>query len=129
MQERGGFGGVMQGQTQTRIASKANMGRSLFWAGSAVFVAESWFLIARMAEFWQESGAATLGWVAGLGAAAQRAFSLLVWNQGMLLAAMAKLLVLCCPLVILFAGFVIMKSANEARSIEGPAAFEEGDDR
>ena len=125
----------MQGQTQTRIASKANivakakMGRWLFWVGSAVFVVESWFLIARMAEFWQGSGAAALGWVAGLGATAQRVFSLLVWNQGMLLAAMAKLLVLCCPLVILFAGFVIMKSANEARSIKEQATFGEGDDR
>jgi hypothetical protein len=122
----------MQGQTQTRIASKANVGRWLFWMGLAVFAAESWFLIMRLSEFWQGSGAATLGWLAGLGATAQRALSLLVWNQGMVLAAMTKLLVLCCPLVILLVGLVIMKNvahASEAGSVKERGTSGEGDGR
>lgn len=111
----------MQGQTQTRSASKANVGRWLFWVGLMVFAAESWFLIMRMAEFWRGSGAATLGWTAALGATAQRAMSLLVWNQGMLLAAMAKVLVLCCPLVVLVAGISMMRQANLIEAGENSA--------
>ncbi|HWZ97845.1 MAG TPA: hypothetical protein VN025_08800 [Candidatus Dormibacteraeota bacterium] len=126
----------MQGQTQKgfsgKSSDKAKVGRLMFWLGSLVFLGESWLLIARLAEFWRGSGAASLGLVAALGVVAQKALSILVWNQGLLLAAAVKVLVLCCPLVILFAGFVIMKSvthANEGAAIKGQATSEEGDDR
>jgi len=69
------------------------------------------------------------GWI---GALAQKVLSVLVWNHGLLLATMAKVLVLCCPLVILFAGFVIMRSvthAEEAASIQEQGTSAEGDDR
>jgi len=92
--------------------SKAKLGRWLLCLGSLVFLGESWLLIARAAEFWQGSGAATLGWMAALGATAQRMLSLLVWNQGLLLAAMAKVLVLCCPLLMIAIGVGMVRQAN-----------------
>jgi len=122
----------MQAQTNKRIGGWARVGRTLVWVGSLVFLGESWLLIAQATEFWRGSGAATLGWVAAIGALAQKALSVLVWNNGLLLAAMAKVLVLCCPLVILFAGFVIMRSAthaNETAPIQAQALSAKGDDR
>ena len=122
----------MRAQTNKRIGGWANVGRMFVWVGSLVLVGESWFLIARAGEFWSGSGAATLGWVAALGALVQKALPVLVWNDGLLLAAMAKVLVLCCPLVILFAGFVMMKSVNqasEATSVKQHGTSAEGDDR
>ncbi len=122
----------MQQQTKKRIGGRAKLGQALLWVGSLVLFGESWLLIARASEFWRGSGAATLGWVAALGALAQKAVSVLVWNDGLLLAAMAKVLVLCSPLVILFAGFVMMKSvshANGAAPIEEQATAVNGDDR
>ncbi len=122
----------MQAQTNKRIGGWAKLGRVLVWVGSLVFVGESWLLIAQASEFWRGSGAATLGWMAAIGALAQKVLSVLVWNHGLLLATMAKVLVLCCPLVILFAGFVIMRSvthAEEAASIQEQGTSAEGDDR
>jgi len=122
----------MQAQTNKRIGGWARVGRTLVWVGSLVFLGESWLLIAQATEFWRGSGAATLGWVAAIGALAQKALPVLVWNNGLLLAAMAKVLVLCCPLVILFAGFVIMRSAthaNETAPIQAQALSAKGDDR
>lgn len=119
----------MQEQARKGFGSKAKLGRWLLWLGSAVFAIESWLLIARMAEFWQGSGAATLGWMAALGAAAQRMLSLLVWNDGLLLAAMAKVLVLCCPLLVIAIGVGMVRQANlidrGKSSVDSSAAEEE----
>ena len=122
----------MREKTQRGFGSKARAGRLgqwLLWAGSAVFAVESWLLIARAAEFWQGAGAASLGWMAALGAMAQRVLSLLVWNEGMLLAAMAKVLVLCCPLLVIAVGMNMVRQANliEAgeSSVDAQAAKEE----
>jgi len=90
----------MQAQTNKRIGGWAKLGRVLVWVGSLVFVGESWLLIAQASEFWRGSGAATLGWMAAIGAWHRKVLSVLVWNHGLLLATMAKVLVLCCPLVI-----------------------------
>ena len=62
-----------------------------------------------------------------LGAAAQKVLSLLVWNQGLLLAAMAKVLVLSCPLLVIAVGIQMVRQANgvEAESAaDAPAAGE-----
>jgi hypothetical protein len=122
----------MQAQTSKRIGRWAKLGRAVVRVGSLMLVGESWLLIARAGEFWRGSGAATLGWLAALGALVQKALSVLVWSDGLLLAAMGKVLVLCCPLVILFAGFVMMKNVthtNEAASVQGQSTSAEGDDR
>jgi hypothetical protein len=107
--------------TAEGFSGKAKTGRVIFWLGMLVFAVESWLLLARLAEFWSGSGAATLGWMAALGAAAQHTLSLLVWNEGMLLAAMAKVLVLCCPLVVIAVGFGMMRQSevSEARETAG----------
>lgn len=122
----------MQEQTSKAQAGKAKLGRTLVWLGALVFFVESWLLIVRASEFWNGSGAATLGWMAGIGALAQKALSVLVWNQGLLLAALAKVLVLCCPLVLVFAGIVIMKSlTNGSEGVlmnRAPTSLE-GEDR
>lgn len=111
----------MQAQTKAGLESRAKLGRWLLWLGSLVFLGESWLLIARVVEFWQGSGAATLGWMAALGATAQRALSLLVWNQGLLLAAIAKVLVLCCPLLVIAIGIGMVRQANQIEMGEFPA--------
>lgn len=122
----------MQEQTSKAQAGKGKLGRTLVWLGALVFFVESWLLIVRASEFWNGSGAATLGWMAGIGALAQKALSVLVWNQGLLLAALAKVLVLCCPLVLVFAGIVIMKSlTNGSEGVlmnRAPTSLE-GEDR
>jgi hypothetical protein len=67
----------MQAQTTKMVSAKglggkAKMGRVIFWLGTAVFAVESWLLIGQVAKLWEGSGAATLGWMAALGATAQK---------------------------------------------------------
>lgn len=121
----------MREKTQRGLGSKeqaGRMGRWLLWAGAAVFAVESWFLIGRAVAFWQGSGAMTLGWMAAVGVAAQKVLSLVVWNEGLLLATMAKVLVLCCPLLVIAVGMQMVRQANavevEESAADAPAAEE-----
>jgi len=113
----------MQAQT-TKIVSekamgaKAKTGRAIFWVGTLVFAVESWLLIGQVANFWKGSGAATLGWMAAVGATVQKMLSVLAWNDGLLLATVAKVLVLCCPLLVIAVGFGMMRGANYAEASE-----------
>ena len=102
----------MQEQTRKGFGGKAKTGQLIFWLGTLVFAVESWLLIGQAAEFWRAAGAESLGWMAAAGAATQKALALLVWNQGLLLAAAAKVLVLCCPLLVIAVGFGMMRKAN-----------------
>lgn len=102
----------MREQTGTAKESKAKVGRILLLAGLVILVGESWILLGQAKELWVGSGAATLGYMAALGALTQRVLSILVWNQGALLAAMAKVLVLCCPLVVIAVGLGMVRRAN-----------------
>lgn len=106
MVDKGGFSG------------KAKTGRVIFWLGTLVLAVESWLLIGQAAEFWRTAGAESLGWMAALGMATQKALALLVWDQGLLLAAAAKVLVLCCPLLVIAVGFGMMRKANYAEAVE-----------
>lgn len=119
----------MRGQTGEAKQNKAKVGRILLLAGLLVLLVESWVLLGLAREFWSGSGAATLGYLAAVGALAQKALSVLVWNQGMLLAAMAKVLVLCCPLLVIGVGLGMVRQANLAEasgsSEENSAAKEE----
>lgn len=108
----------MQKTTSKGLGSKAKAGRFLFWLGSVVLVVESWQLLARLAEFWRGTGAVSLGWMAAIGAVVQKALSLLVWNQALLLAVAVKVLVLCCPLVVIAVGVAMMRQSNLARVSE-----------
>src|SRR5215468_7320925 len=92
--------------------NKAKVGRALLWAGSLVLLGESWLLLEQAREIWAGSGAATLGYIAGLAALAQHVLSILVWQEGLLLAAMAKVLVLCCPLLVIAVGLGMVRKAN-----------------
>jgi hypothetical protein len=102
----------MQEQTRKGSGGKAKTGHVIFWLGTLVFAVESWLLIGQAAEFWRAAGAESLGWMAAAGAATQKALAALVWNQGLLLAAAAKVLVLCCPLLVIAVGFGMMRKAN-----------------
>jgi hypothetical protein len=119
----------MQAQTTKMVSAKAKMGRLVFWAGTGVFAMESWLLIQQVAKLWEGSGAQTLGWLAAFGAMVQKVLSVLVWNEGLLLAAAAKVLVLCCPLLVIAVGFGMIRKANylEAResAVENVTAKEE----
>jgi len=102
----------MREQTKSGSASKAKAGRVLLWAGSLVLLVESWLLLEQAREIWAASGATTLGYAAGVAALAQRVLSILVWQDGLLLAAMAKVLVLCCPLLVIALGLGMVRKAN-----------------
>ena len=113
----------MQAQTtkmvsEKAIGAKAKTGRAIFWLGTLLFAVESWILIGQVANFWKGSGAATLGWMAAVGATVQKVLSVLAWNDGLLLAALAKVLVLCCPLLVIAVGFGMMRGANYAEASE-----------
>ena len=95
---------------------KATAGRMMLWLGALVLLGEVWMLLMQMSELWQGSGAASLGWMAALGAAAQKAVSLFVWNDGLLLAVAAKVLVLCCPLLVIAAGIGLIRKAELAQA-------------
>jgi len=118
----------MREQTGKARASKAKLARALLLAGSLVLTGEAWLFLLRIEQFWKVSGAATLGWMAAVGALAQKALSLLLSNEGLLLAGIGKVLVLCSPLVLVFAGMVIMRSmtsADEGASMNGAPVNEE----
>src|SRR5690242_10879321 len=101
----------MSERGQGKASGKAKAGRALLWLGSVVFLGEAWMLFGALNEFWQRSGAPSLGWMVGVGAAVQKAVSFLVWNDGLLLAVAAKVLVLCCPLLVIAVGIGLMRSS------------------
>jgi len=101
---------------QDKANGKATAGRVMLWVGAAVLLGEVWMLLAQLSEFWQGSGAASLGWMAALGAAAQKAVSFLVWNDALLLAVAAKVLVLCCPLLVIALGIGLIRKAESAQA-------------
>ena len=72
--------------SEKAMGAKAKAGRAIFWLGTLVFAVESWLLIGQVANFWRGSGAATLGWMAAVGATVQKMLSVLAWNDGLLLA-------------------------------------------
>jgi len=102
----------MTEQTKSGSKGKAKAGRVLLWAGSLVLLGESWLLLEQASEIWAASGAGTLGYAAGVAALAQRVISILVWQDGLVLAAMAKVLVLCCPLLVIGVGLGMVRKAN-----------------
>src|SRR5262249_27472832 len=105
-------GGFMTEQTRSGSKGKGKVGRALLWSGSLVLLVESWLLLEQAREIWAASGATTLGYAAGVAALAQRVLSILVWQDGLLLAAMAKGLGLCCPLVVIALGLGMVRKAN-----------------
>ena len=56
-------------------------------------------------------GTSSLG-LAAVGATVQKVLSILAWNEGLLLATLAKVLVLCCPLLVIAVGLGMMRGAN-----------------
>lgn len=101
-----------QDKANGRANGKATAGRVMLWVGAVVLLGEVWMLATQLSEFWQGSAAASLGWMAALGAAAQKAASFLVWNDGLLLTVAAKVLVLCCPLLIIAVGIGLIRKAE-----------------
>jgi len=106
----------LQRLRETGWGGEATAGRVMLWLGAAVLLGEVWMLLMQLREFWQGSGAASLGWMAALGAAAQKAVSFLVWNDGLLLAVAAKVLVLCCPLLVIAVGIGLIHKAESAQA-------------
>ena len=106
----------MDERGQDKASATATVGRVMMWTGAVVLLAEVGFLFERLNKFWQGSGAASLGWMAALGAAAQKAVSFLVWNDGLVLAVAAKVLVLCCPLLIIAVGIGLIRNAELAQT-------------
>lgn len=108
--------------TEDARGKKARTGRGLLWAGSLVLMGEAAFLMMQINTIWQNSGARTLGWVAAAGATIQRIMALLAWNDGLLLAAAAKVLVLCCPLLAIAVGMGMMRKAQYAEESDAASA-------
>jgi hypothetical protein len=100
------------------LGGNAKAGRVMLWLGSIVLLGEAWMLLAQANEFWQGSGAAALGWMAALGTAVQKGVSFLVWGDGLLLAVAAKVLVLCCPLLVIAVGIGLMRQGKFAQATE-----------
>jgi len=105
-----------QDKANGRVNGKATAGRVMLWVGAVVLLGEVWMLLTQLNEFWQGSGAASLGWMAALGAVARKAVSFLVWNDGLLLTVAAKVLVLCCPLLIIAVGIGLIRKAELAQA-------------
>ena len=118
--------------TQTKrneAGTKAKTGRGLLWAGSLVLMGEAAFLMMQISTIWQNSGAKTLGWVAAAGATVQHLMALLAWNDGLLLATAAKVLVLCCPLLAIAVGMGMMRKAQYAEESDAASAAAEEERR
>lgn len=110
-------------------AKAAKTGLGLLWAGSVVLMGEAAFLMTQISAMWESSGARTLGWVAAAGATVQHLMALLAWNEGLLLAAAAKVLVLCCPLLAIAAGMGMMRKAQYAEESDAASATAEEERR
>jgi hypothetical protein len=116
-------------RTAKEAGAKAKTGRGLLWAGCAVLMAEAAFLMTQINAIWQASGAKTLGWVAAAGATVQRLMALLAWNDGLLLATAAKVLVLCCPLLAIAVGMGMLRKAQYAQESDTASAAAEEERR
>ena len=122
----------MSNQTKrmaNEAGAKAKTGRGLLWAGSVVLMGEAAFLLMQINAIWQNSGAKTLGWIAAAGATVQRMMALLAWNDGLLLATAAKVLVLCCPLLAIAVGMGMMRKAQYVEESDAASATAEEERR
>ena len=116
-------------RTAKELGAKAKTGRGLMWAGSLVLMGEAAFLMMQVNAIWQASGAKTLGWAAAAGATVQRVMALLAWNDGLLLATAAKVLVLCCPLLAIAVGMGMLRKAQYAEESDAAVAAAEEERR
>jgi len=105
-----------QDKANGRVNGKATAGRVMLWVGAVVLLGEVWMLLTQLSVVWQASGAESLGWMAALGAVARKAVSFLVWNDGLLLTVATKVLVLCCPLLIIAVGIGLIRKAELAQA-------------
>jgi len=105
-----------QDKANGRVNGKATAGRAMLWVGAVVLLGEVWMLLTQLSGVWQASGAESLGWMAALGAVARKAVSFLVWNDGLLLTVATKVLVLCCPLLIIAVGIGLIRKAELAQA-------------
>lgn len=119
----------MKQTKRTTNEAKAKTGRGLLWAGSLVLMGEAAFLFMQVDAIWQSSGARTLGWLAAAGATVQRMMALLAWNDGLLLATAAKVLVLCCPLLAIAVGMGMLRQARYAEESDAASATAEEERR
>ena len=108
----------MSERGQVKTNGKAKTGRGLLWAGTVVLMGEAAFLLMKINEIWQSSGARTLGWVAAAGTIIQKALAILTWNDGLLLATAGKVLVLCWPLLAIAVGLGLVRSTDGSRSFD-----------
>ena len=114
---------------QEKASGAAKAGRALLWIGGVVLLGEAAFLLSQLNVYWQSLGAASVGTIAGIGAAAQKAVTFLVWNDGLLLAAMAKVLILCCPLLAIAAGIGLVRKAEYAEARESAVSAKAEEER
>jgi hypothetical protein len=119
----------MQHKPAASAKTHSKTGHTLAWIGALIFLGESAFILLQLADYWQSSGAATIGVIAALGLALQKLLTFFAWNHGLLLAAMAKVLVLCCPLAIIFVGMLMTTSTNNSASLAESQTLSEGDGR
>lgn len=119
----------MSKHRQDGANGKAKTGRTLLGVGAAVLLGEVAFLLMQINAIWQSSGAKTLGWVAAAGATVQRMMALVTWNDGLLLAAAAKVLVLCCPLLAIAVGIGMLRKAQYAQELDAASATAEEERR
>ncbi len=127
--QEAGMGNQTKPTANEAGARAAKTGRGLLWAGSAVLMGEAAFLMTQISAMWESSGARTLGWVAAAGATLQHIMALLTWNDGLLLAAAAKVLVLCCPLLAIAVGMGMMRKAQYAEESDAASAKAEEERR
>ena len=96
---------------EARMARKQKAGRLLLMIGASAFFMELWALWLEAGAVWSRGAAESLGWLGALGMAMLQAVHFIAWSPNGILLSLAKVLLLCWPVVAMIAGVVVSESA------------------
>ena len=95
--------GVLEGKT----AQRQKAARVLLAIGGIALFAQLTALWLEASADWGLSAEGSLGWLGALGMAALQMVDFLAWNPNGILLSVTRLLLLCCPVMVMLAGVAL----------------------
>lgn len=98
---------ALEGGTTTR---KQKAGQVLLTVGVLALFLQLWVLWLEAGSAWTHG--ASLGWLGALGMAMLQVVDLIAWNPNGILLSVARMLLLCWPIIVMLAGAVLARKSN-----------------
>lgn len=116
----------MKHERKSQISSFWNLGKPLLLAGALLLILQASAVAHQVVAIWQHAGSEIYGWLPALGMTAHELFENTFWNHSWPLAAMARLLILCWPLLLLAVGIVLHQKKQALLATNAITTFDAG---